>query len=174
MINYKKVKITIILTAIFLTSSCSLLTDEMKNYNKSMGQYYKSKGINLRTWTTVTPYQFNHTKQKILNVKIEGNTTRGNGSVFLPFQWKPGMTVAVDWDVDPNPDEKIPWKKEGCCLNEEAYKAHVSHYQHHQVTAVVPVYKREDLCMIIAHFLPDDRVGLKVSCSGYDMRNYDI
>ncbi|WP_367376797.1 hypothetical protein [Hafnia alvei] len=54
------------------------------------------------------PYQFSHTNQKNLNVKIEGNTTRGNDSVFLPFQGKPGMSVTIDWDVDPNPNEKIP------------------------------------------------------------------
>ncbi len=39
MINDKKVKIFIVLTPVFFISSCSLLTDEMKDYNKSMGQY---------------------------------------------------------------------------------------------------------------------------------------
>lgn len=146
----------------------------MKSYNQSMGQYYKSKGIDVHTWTTVNPYEYNHTKQKIINVQIDGTFTRSSGSVWLPFKWQPDMTVTVDWDVDPYPNEKIPMKTEGCCMDEKAYQNHISHYQHHQAVVVVPVYNKEDLCMIAAHFLPDNRAGLAVSCSGDDIKIYHL
>ena len=44
-----------------------------------------------------------------------GSYGEGGGycCIMLPDKWRPGLKAHVEWELDPNPNEYIPFKKKG-------------------------------------------------------------
>ncbi|MEG1465206.1 MAG: DUF3304 domain-containing protein [Hafnia sp.] len=93
--------------------------------------------------------------------------------IQLPNKWTPGLKAHIEWEVDPNPLEKIPMKKKGFGYEEEAYAQHKAKYQQHSTIVDIPQYGKER-CGLTVHFLPCDQVKVTTVCSGYGTPNYPI
>ena len=137
-------------------------------YNKERARDHKERGIDIKTWSPLGIEHINRTELNIVNVELNGQSTRYTGHVWLPHKWRPGMTVTVDWDIDPN-TRVIPFKISMNTEEREAYneaeKIHVSKYIHHQVVVIVPYYTQKDLCGVLANLLPENKVDLEVTCT---------
>ncbi|KMV67870.1 hypothetical protein AI28_05125 [bacteria symbiont BFo1 of Frankliniella occidentalis] len=79
----------------------------------------------------------------------------------------------VEWEVDPNPNEYIPFKKKGSGYEEEAYARHKANFQKHSMVVDIPQYGKER-CGITVHFLPCNQVKVTAICDGYGTPNYPI
>ncbi|UDQ82505.1 DUF3304 domain-containing protein [Erwinia rhapontici] len=124
----------------------------------------------------------NHTSSAINYVKVNGYggpniSPFGDGGgyccVQLPDKWKPGLKAHIEWEVDPDPSEKIPMKKKGFGYEEEAYARHKAKYQQHSTIVDIPQYGKER-CGLTVHFLPCNQVKVTTVCSGYGTPNYPI
>ena len=78
-----------------------------------------------------------------------------------------------DREVDPNPNEYIPFKKKGSGYEEEAYARHKANFQKHSMVVDIPQYGKER-CGITVHFLPCNQVKVTTICDGYGTPNYPI
>lgn len=120
---------------------------------------------------------FNHMADSAVNsfsVNGYGGTLTGNlCCIMLPDEWKPGLKARIEWEVDPDPSEKIPMKKKGFGYEEEAYAQHKAKYQQHSTIVDIPQYGKER-CGLTVHFLPCDQVKVTTVCSGYGTPNYPI
>ncbi len=98
----------------------------------------------------------------------------GGGCCFsTPAQWRPGVTVQIDWetgvgDTDGSPgfgnDEKyLAWARKMKAQNRQ-----------HSKTVPLPDYNGQDTCGITVHFLPCDDVKVTTSCYTYGSPAYPI
>lgn len=126
----------------------------------------------------------NHTHRDINRFSVDGISGidsvgpyqgGGGGCCYrAPAQWRPGMTVRVDWetgggvDNDPFPgfadwDNYLAWEK----------KLKSRRRQHSKVVPLPP-YTSEDNCGITVHFLPCDEVKVTTSCFSPTHERYPI
>jgi hypothetical protein len=120
----------------------------------------------------------NHvTGQNINWFKVNSYRAPGLGGgyccVMLPLKWSPGLKSRIEWEVDPNPNEYIPFNKKGSGYEEEAYARHAENYQKHSTLVDIPQYG-EERCGITIHFLPCNQVKVTTVCEGYGTPNYPI
>ncbi|WP_312212399.1 DUF3304 domain-containing protein, partial [Pseudescherichia sp.] len=98
----------------------------------------------------------------------------GGGCCYgVPAEWKPGLTVKVDWETGvgfsmdfpgfENWDEYLEWKKKIKAQNRE-----------HSLVVPVPDYTGQKTCGITVHFLPCDQIKVTTSCYEYGNPNYPI
>ena len=98
----------------------------------------------------------------------------GGGCCFsIPAQWKPGMTVQVEWESGEASTEGFPgfanyenyqaWEKKMSAKNRQHSKA-----------VTLADYNGQDTCGITVHFLPCDEVKVTTSCWSPKNANYPI
>jgi len=120
----------------------------------------------------------NHVAGQNINwFKVNGYRAPGLGGgyccVMLPLKWTPGLKARIEWEVDPHPDEYIPFKKKGSGYEEDAYARHAANYQKHSATVDIPEYGNSR-CGITVHFLPCNQVKVTTVCDGYGTPDYPI
>lgn len=117
----------------------------------------------------------NHTQQGVNYFTVNGyraGLTGNSCCIMLPRKWTPGLKAHVEWEVDPDPFEKIPRKKKGFEFEEGAYARHAAKYQKH--SAIVDIPKYTETCGMTVHFLPCNQVKVTTSCVGYGTPDYPI
>lgn len=94
--------------------------------------------------------------------------------VMLPRIWTPGLKVLVEWEVDPDPYEKIPRLTRGVGFEPEALARHEDKYRRFRREVDLPAYLPQDLCSLKVHFLSCDRVDVTTACMAYGQPGYPI
>ena len=99
----------------------------------------------------------------------------GGGCCYsVPAQWKPGMTVRIDWESGEASTEGFPGlliqKNTGVAWDKK--KEHTK--RQHSKTVPLPDYNGQDTCGITVHFLPCDEVKVTTSCWSPKNANYPI
>jgi len=120
----------------------------------------------------------NHVDGQTINwFKVNGYRASGLGGgyccIMLPVKWTPGLKAHIEWEVDPNPNEYIPFKTKGSGYEEGAYARHAENYQKNSTVVDIPQYGKER-CGISVHFLPCNQVKVTTVCEGYGTPNYPI
>ncbi|WP_419246769.1 DUF3304 domain-containing protein [Serratia sp. NFX21] len=120
----------------------------------------------------------NHVAGQNINwFSVNGHRAPGLGGgyccVMLPLKWTPDLKARIEWEVDPNPNEYIPFKKKGSGYEEGAYARHAANYQKHSTVVDIPQYGKER-CGISVHFLPCNQVKVTTVCEGYGTPTYPI
>nr|WP_240775771.1 DUF3304 domain-containing protein [Nissabacter sp. SGAir0207] len=147
----------------------------------------------------------NHTKWAINRFSVDGQSGidvispfqgGGGGCCYMaPTQWKPGMTVRVDWetgvafadDVPEIPKPKRPiengqtretWHQEWMIYHEKMQvwnaKIKAMSRKHTQLVPLPPYTSGQKKCGITVHFLPCDAVKVTTSCADYGSPDYPI
>ena len=93
------------------------------------------------------------------NISPYGGGGKQNCCAALPLKWRPGLTVVVEWEKDPNPHDSENWPKPRYSdAWSKAAREHETHYTRHRV--VVPVARYERLGVVDVHFLPCNQVAV--------------
>jgi hypothetical protein len=140
----------------------------------------------------------NHTRWAINQFSVDGQSGidaigpydgGGGGCCYgVPGQWKPGMTVRVDWetgvafasDIPEIPEPTRPasggdevWQ-EYFKQQQKWYKKIKALNKQHNKMVSVPDYNGQKTCGITVHFMPCDEVRVTTSCMTYNNPNYPI
>jgi hypothetical protein len=125
----------------------------------------------------------NHTHWAINNFSVNGQSGidiigpyqgGGGGCCYgVSGQWRPGMTVRIDWETGVGYSMDFPGYG-----NEEKYlawekKINAQKQQHSKIVSV-PDYTGQKTCGITVHFMPCDNVKITTSCATYNSPNYPI
>jgi hypothetical protein len=112
-------------------------------------------------------------------VDIIGPYQGGGGACCfaVPAQWRPGMTVQVDWETGAGAASELAgefpgggdWNK----YVEWSRKVEAQKRQHSQIIPI-PNYNGQDACGITVHFLPCDQLKVTTSCLTFDNPEYPI
>nr|WP_240775770.1 DUF3304 domain-containing protein [Nissabacter sp. SGAir0207] len=147
----------------------------------------------------------NHTKWAINHFSVDGQSGidvispfqgGGGGCCYMaPTQWKPGMTVRVDWETGvafaddvpeipkpkrPNLDHMDAKTADSVALQ---YATELQKWQlkiksmsktHTQQVPLPPYTSGQKKCGITVHFLPCDAVKVTTSCADYGSPDYPI
>ncbi|MBF8677156.1 DUF3304 domain-containing protein [Pseudomonas fulva] len=128
-------------------------------------------------------YGVNHTHWAINRFSVEGRSAvdiigpyqgGGGGCCYIvPPQWRPGMTVRVDWETGVGGTKGFPG-----FADEAKYDAWLQQIEaqkrSHQKFAPVPDYSGQKVCGITVHFLPCDEIQVTTSCYAYGSPKYPI
>ena len=119
----------------------------------------------------------NHVSGQDINwFSVNGYRAHGTGGgvccVMIPDKWRPGLIAHIEWEVDPNADERIPMKKEGFEFEPEAIAKHVAKYRQYSADISIPKYDQS--AGISVHFLPCHQVKVYAGESSYGASNYPI
>jgi hypothetical protein len=112
-------------------------------------------------------------------VDIIGPYQGGGGACCfsVPAQWRPGMTVRVDWETGASGVSDLAKEFPGFA-DRHKYLAWVDQVnaqkrQHSQIVPI-PDYSDQDACGITVHFLPCDQLKVTTSCLTFDNPQYPI
>lgn len=85
---------------------------------------------------------------------------------MMPVQWRPGLTVVVEWEKDPSPYDYTTWPEArfSDAWHERMEEQSKKNTRHRAVVEVAP-YK--DLGLINVHFLPCDQVKVAAGATYY-------
>ncbi|MGO4004349.1 DUF3304 domain-containing protein [Pseudomonas fluorescens] len=118
----------------------------------------------------------NHTVHAINWFSVNGYRAHGGGGssccVVMPVQWRPGLKVDIEWEVDPNPSVKLP--SVTSLEFREAYAKHSANYQKHQAVVEIPEWQGTESCGLSVHFLVCNQIKVTTSCWGYGSPNNPI
>ncbi|WFL68513.1 DUF3304 domain-containing protein [Pantoea sp. X85] len=119
----------------------------------------------------------NHVAGQSINwFSVDGYRVPGTGGgyccVMIPDKWRPGLVVHIEWEIDPNPHEKIPMRKEGAGYDQNAYALHKAKYR--QYSADVPIPEYDESAGITVHFLPCQQVKVYAGIASYGADTYPI
>ena len=162
-----RLKISSVLCGILLLAGCG--------QQSAQGQYQGGGGGTIKA--------INHTHWAVNNFSVNGQSGidiigpyqgGGGGCCYsVPAQWKPGMTVRIDWESGEASTEGFPgfanyekylaWEKKMSAQNRQ-----------HSKTVPLPDYNGQDTCGITVHFLPCDEVKVTTSCYTYGSPAYPI
>ncbi|CNM02490.1 Protein of uncharacterised function (DUF3304) [Yersinia intermedia] len=125
----------------------------------------------------------NHTHWAINNFSVDGQSGidiigpyqgGGGGCCYgVPGQWRPGMTVRVDWETGMGGSKGAPGFDEWDKYLEWEKKMKAHNRQHSKIVPV-PDYTGQKTCGITVHFMPCDEVKVTTSCATYNSPNYPI
>ncbi|MDH0292894.1 DUF3304 domain-containing protein [Pseudomonas sp. GD04087] len=125
----------------------------------------------------------NHTHWAINHFSVNGQNAvdiigpyqgGGGGCCFsVPAQWKPGMTVRVEWETGVGEAWDFPGFGDRARYDAWLEKIDSQKRQHTQVVPV-PNYTGQETCGITVHFLPCDQLKVTTSCLTYSNPNYPI
>jgi hypothetical protein len=125
----------------------------------------------------------NHTHWAINNFSVDGQSGidiigpyqgGGGGCCYsVPGQWRPGMTVRIDWETGESSTKDFPGFENEAKYLEWEKKIQATHRQHSKVVSV-PDYTGQKTCGITVHFMPCDEVKVTTSCMTYNNPNYPI
>ncbi|KAF0853655.1 DUF3304 domain-containing protein [Pantoea dispersa] len=125
----------------------------------------------------------NHTKLAINHFSVDGQSGidaigpyqgGGGGCCYgVPANWRPGMTVKIDWETGVGYSMDFPGYADEQKFLSWAQKIKAQNKQH---SAVVPVpdYSGQKTCGITVHFMPCDEVKVTTSCVSPGRLGYPI
>ena len=124
---------------------------------------------------------YNHTSAAINYFMVNGSggpnirPYGGGGSqtccASMPRQWRPGLTVVVEWEKDPTPFDSATWSVPRFSdAWHQKMKEQESEYTRHR--AVVEVAPYEQLGLVNVHFLPCNQVKVSANPSYYGRPNH--
>ncbi len=120
----------------------------------------------------------NHTVHAINWFSVNGYRAHGGGGssccVVMPVQWRPGLKVDIEWEVDPEPFAKIKRKSSGFGFDDEAWEKHEANFQRHSKTVEIPEWQGTESCGLSVHFLVCNQIKVTTSCWGYGSPNNPI
>ncbi|MCR6707380.1 DUF3304 domain-containing protein [Enterobacter bugandensis] len=156
-----------VLLGVFLLAGCSQPKAEAQTQSGGTGTI---KAINHTRWA-INHFSVNGQSGIDIIGPFQGG---GGGCCFgVPSNWKPGMTVKIDWETgvggtDGFPgydhwDEYLKWQKKM-----DSFK------RQHSKTVPLPDYTGQETCGITVHFLPCDDVKVTTSCWSPANANYPI
>jgi len=120
----------------------------------------------------------NHTTHGINWFEVNGYRAGGGGGssccIVMPATWRPGLKATIEWEVDPDPFEKIKRKPTGFGFDEEAWAKHEAKFQHFSQVVEIPAWEGTDRCGLTVHFLVCNQVKVTTSCWGYGSPNNPI
>lgn len=119
----------------------------------------------------------NHVAGQSINwFSVDGYRVPGTGGgyccVMIPDKWRPGLVVHIEWEIDPNPHEKIPRLKEGVGFEPKALAQHETKYQRFSADVAIPEY--DESAGITVHFLPCQKVKVYAGIASYGSDTYPI
>jgi len=93
------------------------------------------------------------------NIGPYGGGGKQNCCVALPRQWRPGLTVVVEWEKDPTPHAYADWLEPrfSDAWHVRMKKEKTNNTRHRAVVEVAPY---EVLGVVDVHFLPCDQVAV--------------
>ncbi|MBZ9667141.1 DUF3304 domain-containing protein [Pseudomonas sp. LMG 31766] len=118
----------------------------------------------------------NHVDGTAINwFKVNGYRAHGGGGdqccIGLPFKWRPGLVVNIEWEVDPDPFAKSP------PLGTDEFRTfmdkHELNYRRYSTQVEIPEYQ-EKVCGLTVHFLACQQVKISTSCYGTSSPQYPI
>ncbi|QDI07310.1 hypothetical protein electrica_01102 [Klebsiella electrica] len=119
---------------------------------------------------------YNHVAGQNVNwFSVNGYSSTLNGNsccVMIPDKWRPGLIAHIEWEVDPNADEKIPRRKEGFGFDQKAYALHKAKYRQYSADVSIPKYDQS--AGISVHFLPCHQVKVYAGEASYGAEIYPI
>ncbi len=98
----------------------------------------------------------------------------GGGCCYIaPSQWKPGMTVRIEWETGVGSSKGFPGfgdeaKYDAWLDSIDAQKRQHSKY------VPIPDYSGQKVCGLTVHFLPCDELQVTTSCDAYGSPEYPI
>ncbi|CAM6949886.1 MULTISPECIES: DUF3304 domain-containing protein [Enterobacter] len=162
-----KITISGVLLGAFLLAGCSQPKAEAQTQSGGTGTI---KAINHTKWA-INHFSVNGQS----GIDIIGPFQGGGGGCCygVPSNWKPGMTVKIDWETgvggtDGFPgydhwDEYLKWQNKM-----DSFK------RQHSKTVPLPDYTGQETCGITVHFLPCDDIKVTTSCWSPANANYPI
>ncbi|WP_044422966.1 DUF3304 domain-containing protein [Pseudomonas syringae group genomosp. 3] len=111
----------------------------------------------------------NHTVHGINWMSVNGYRADGGGGasccIIMPTKWRPGLKARIEWEVDPEPNAKMPsvTSKEF----REVYVRHAANYQRHSTTVDIPEWRGTESCGLEVHFLVCNKIKVTTACWGY-------
>ncbi|MBF7957480.1 DUF3304 domain-containing protein [Rahnella victoriana] len=125
----------------------------------------------------------NHTHWAINHFSVDGQSGidiigpyqgGGGGCCYaVPGQWKPGMTVRIDWETGVGYSMDFPGYEDR--VKYKAWKEKINAQKHqHSKLIPLPDYTGQKTCGITVHFMPCDEVRVTTSCMTYNNPNYPI
>ena len=125
----------------------------------------------------------NHTHWAINHFSVNGQNAvdiigpyQGGGGACcfaVPAQWKPGMTVRVDWETGTAYSDDFPGFEDRPKYIAWKQRIKAQKRQHSQMVPV-PDYSGQQTCGITVHFLPCDQLKVTTSCQTYGNPGYPI
>lgn len=92
--------------------------------------------------------------------------------IMMPTKWRPGLKAHVEWEVDPEPNAKMPSVTSD--KFREVYAKHAANYQHYSTTVEIPEWPGTESCDLRVHFLTCNRVKVTTACFTSSHPNYPI
>jgi hypothetical protein len=90
----------------------------------------------------------------------------------MPVKWRPGLKANIEWEVDPEPFEKIKRKSTGYGFDDEAWAMHEAKFQRLKTTVNIPAWSGTESCDLKVHFLTCNRVEVTTACAVTGQPNY--
>ncbi len=128
----------------------------------------ESSGGNMRGYNHVVSQTVNWFSVNGYRATLTGNVC----CVMIPDKWYPGLKTHVEWEVDPNPNEKIKRKTKGYGFDEAALAKHEASYQHYSADIEIPQYDKNG--GLDVHFLPCNQVKVYAGIDGFGSPLYPI
>lgn len=127
--------------------------------------------------TSITVGAYNHVAGQRINwFSVNGYRVPGLGGgyccVSLPDQWQPGMSAHIEWEVDPNPHEKIKRVTEGYGFEPKALAQHEAKYRRYSTDVAIPKYSH--LGEFSVHILPCQKVKIYTGVEGENSPSYPV
>ncbi|KGT88725.1 hypothetical protein NH00_18335 [Enterobacter cancerogenus] len=119
----------------------------------------------------------NHVAGQSINwFSVNGYRVPGTGGgyccVMIPDKWRPGLMAHIEWEIDPNPHEKIPRLTKGVGFEPKALAEHEAKYRRYSADVSVPEY--DESAGITVHFLPCRQVKVYAGIASYGADTYPI
>jgi hypothetical protein len=126
----------------------------------------ESSAGNIRGYNHVANQHVNWFTVNGYRATLTGNTC----CVMIPDKWRPGLMVHIEWEVDPNPDERLP--PLGTTAYNKAYAEHKAKYKQYIVDVPIPEYDESGGMNV--HFLPCHQVKVNAGIASYGADTYPI
>ena len=119
----------------------------------------------------------NHVEGTAINwFSVNGYRAHGGGGssccIIMPVNWRPGLEVEVEWEVDPNSSAEMP----SVTSNKfhEVYARHAENYRVYRAVVAIPEWPEKKSCDLKVHFLTCNRVAVTTACAIYGRPDYPI
>ena len=119
----------------------------------------------------------NHVEGTAINwFSVNGYRAHGGGGssccIIMPVNWRPGLEVEVEWEVDPNSSAEMP----SVTSNKfhEVYARHAENYRVYRAVVAIPEWPEKKSCDLKVHFLTCNRVAVTTACAIYGRPGYPI
>ena len=112
----------------------------------------------------------NHTTGAINWMSVNGYRVDGGGGstccIGMPTTWRPGLTLDVEWEIDPNRYAKIkmlPVEK-GYGFDKDAWTAHAAKFRRYRKVVEIPEWQGTESCSLKVHLFVCGDVEVSTAC----------